>query len=175
MQRILKSNSVAGVLLDIPHLRQDVNMCVPTCASMALQFYGESHSPDDLKALASSVSRDPAFPGTYFVDLINGLATIGFIWQERCYSVTEQGFSGGLAEVLKSLESRKSVLVDMNIQPVGHTVLVMGYDSQLRQIIILDSNVPSPGIRQISYAQFKEEWHSLTTYLRCAIFTEPRS
>ena len=161
-------------MLRIPHLEQGINLCVLTCASMSLLYYGENRSPESLKALAASVTCDPVFPGTYFTDLVKGMGKIGYKWQEKYYQVTGQGFDDGLKDIINSLNAQRPVLVDMNILPVGHTVLVVGYDSEYCQLMLLDPNIKSPGLRQMSYAEFKGMWHSLTAHIRGAIFTQPK-
>jgi hypothetical protein len=160
--------------LPVPHLKQGILLCVPTCASMVLLYYGEQRSPESLKALAASVSSDPAFSGTYFVDLVKGMTKIGHHWQEKYYPVTDEGFEEGLAAITASLNAGRPVLVDTNIPPVGHTVLAIGYDPTHRELMLLDPNMESPGIRRMSYNEFNGVWHSLTAYIRGTIFTYPK-
>lgn len=163
------------VLLKVPHVKQGIDMCVPASASAAIRFYGERESPEKIKRLADSVASDRDFPGTYFIDLVNGIRTIGFEWEERYFKVTDKGFEHGLREIIQSLNEQKPVLVDTNIPPVGHTVLVVGYNNETRQLILLDPNIRSPGLRRVSYGEFKESWYSLTAHIRGAIFTKPKS
>src|SRR5690606_445531 len=153
----------------------DINMCVPASASAAIRYYGERQSPEKIKRLANSVATDRDFAGTYFVDLVNGIKKIGFDWEERYYQVSDQGFDHGLREIIQSLNEGKPVLVDTNIPPDGHTVLVIGYSNKTEQLVLLDPNIRSPGIRRISYTEFKNGWHSLTANIRGAIFTKPKN
>ncbi len=42
------------VFLDVPHMKQGHDMCVPTSSSMILAYFGENHKPRKLKDLAEN-------------------------------------------------------------------------------------------------------------------------
>lgn len=159
------------VFLRIAHLQQAKDLCVPTCASMALRYYGQRIDPLTIKQLAHSVTSQPEFPGTMFKDLVNGLAKKNVHWNERYFQSTDEGFEKGLAAITESLRDGKPVLVDTYVPPHGHTVLVNGYDPNRKLISIVDPNARAPGTRTLSYEVFKTSWRSLTADVRGAIFT----
>lgn len=159
------------VFLRIQHLRQGKNLCVPTSASMALLYFGKRLSPTRIKELANSVTEKPEFAGTYFEDLVNGLKQDGINWDLEYYDTTKNGFDTGLAAIRASLDAGNPVIVDTKIPPVGHTVLINGYDPHRQLISIVDPLIPSPGLRKLSYSEFMANWKSLTVDLRSAIFT----
>jgi hypothetical protein len=42
------------VVLPVRHIRQGTMLCVPTCASMVLTYYGDFHSRREIKAASAS-------------------------------------------------------------------------------------------------------------------------
>ena len=163
------------VFLNITHLRQGKNLCAPTSASMALLHFGERVAPERIKSLANSVTTKPDFAGTYFEDIVNGLKKIGATWDLRYFKTNQEGFEAGLKEITSSLDEGCPVIVDMNVPPDGHTVLVNGYDPNRQLISIVDPLIPAPGLRQLTYREFEVAWRSLTADIRGGIFTsQPR-
>ena len=161
------------VFLPITHLQQSKNMCAPTSASMALLHHGARVPPLKIKSLANAVTTKPDFPGTYFEDLVEGLKPIGVSWDLKYFKTTEAGFDTGLAQIIESLDQGNPVIVDTNVPPDGHTVLVNGYDPNRKLISIVDPLLPKPGLRRLTYDEFKRDWRSLTADIRGAIFTRP--
>ena len=67
------------VRLDVPHIRQQPDLCVPTSSTMILRYFGETHDPVVLKRLAEEhkppSQRNTAF--TYWVDMRHALRQVG--------------------------------------------------------------------------------------------------
>jgi hypothetical protein len=161
------------VLLPVKHQPQLPFLCVPTSASMALEFYGAHVSPVRLKALATP--PDSKFQGTYFRDMVRAMRALGYPWSERDYAVNRQGFAAGLRRITASLDRGRPVLVDLRIPPVGHTVLVTGYDRKKRKLVYVDPAAPAPGRVTVSFARFKKMWRSVIANCRAAIYTAPKA
>lgn len=161
------------VFLNIPHLQQAENLCAPTSASMALLYFGHRVPPERIKALANSVTKRPEFLGTYFEDIVNGLKGINATWEEKYFKTNKEGFDSGLKEIIASLDKGYPVIVDTNVPPHGHTVLVNGYDPNRQLISIVDPLLVAPGLRQMTYVEFEIAWRSLTADTRGGIFTSP--
>jgi hypothetical protein len=96
--------------LDVPFISQETLLCVPTSASMVLTFYDDPVSPREIKSLASGRKQHPGevfsdFSITRFSDLLRGLRTMGYAWEEvsLCNQLEREklaGRSGQLAEKL---------------------------------------------------------------------------
>ncbi len=162
------------VLSDIQYYKQSTgsNLCVPTCAAMVLRWYGDLKTPVELKALSTPPDSD--FAGTYFHDMVNGVAKLGYAWSIKSYPTTDQGFEDGFRDIQNSLVNRCAVLVDLHIPPIGHTVLIVGFNPKTEQIICLDPLLDQPGVKTSSYKTFKEEWRSVISDNRGAIYTKPQ-
>jgi hypothetical protein len=139
---------------------------------MVLASYGELRTPVEMKVLAASA--DPQFPGTYFRDMIAGVAKLGYHWHEETYPLTRVGFRRGIKQVRSSLNSGYPVLVGVSHPPIGHTVVVVGYDEKLSRIHLMDPELEEPGTRTLSYEEFEREWRENIIDIRAAIFTKPR-
>jgi hypothetical protein len=92
------------------HQRQEPNLCVPTSASIILDYFGESLSPREIKALALNKPYAPGdhftdFTITLFRDLIAGLARRGYVWRERDYTNNSRGLKRGLVEIERSRDT----------------------------------------------------------------------
>ena len=161
------------VFLKIRHIRQKDKLCATASASMALSHYGVKMDQVVVKQLAASVSKNPQFVGTYYVDLVNGLATKGFLWKRNPHPTNAMGFRAGLKMIRESLFEDRPVIVDTNLAPNGHTMLVNGIDPRRRLISVIDPNRPAPGLRTYSYEQFEKIWRSKTIDVRGSILTFP--
>ncbi|HEY6241814.1 MAG TPA: C39 family peptidase [Burkholderiales bacterium] len=172
--------SESSVFLEIPHLRQEKNLCVPTSTAMVLEYFGESHAPRELKVLSRGRDYDPKEPFsdftiTFFSDLVLGLRKIGYDWRESKYTNNGWGFRRGLKDIRENLRRGNPVLVDTTLFG-GHTFVVTGFDDDNAVLYFADPNIGAPGLRTISYEQFETIWSSEKTgfYGRGAILTTRR-
>jgi uncharacterized protein YvpB len=150
--------------IKLAHQRQETNQCVPTSASMVLQHFGYPATPRELKVLSRHQKYDPAkefkdFTITMFNDLISGISTLGFTWQELTYRNSRAGAKNGLADIRKAIDGSNPVLIDTSLYG-GHTFVVIGYDEAAQNLIIMDPAIADPGIRVISYKDIEEIWNS---------------
>ena len=153
--------SQSRVLLDVPHIRQDRFLCVPTSAAMILAFFGEKASPTELKALAENHKppKQRHRKVTYWNDMQKALRVIGKDWAIRSFHVDDAGFAEGLDWLRRSLRAKTPVMIDMHIGP-GHTFVAIGFDDQKEVLYVRDPDIPAYRARAISYAQLRENWHS---------------
>lgn len=168
-----KAEKPTYVFLDIPHVRQEKRLCATASASMALAHYGVEMDQRVIKQLATSVTRHPHFVGTYYVDLVNGLAKKDIHWKRNPHPVTASGFRSGIKTIRESLFAGQPVIVDTNLAPNGHTILVNGIDPRRKLISVIDPNQPAPGTRTYTYEQFEKVWRSKTIRVRGSILTFP--
>jgi len=157
--------SERAVFLNVPHMRQELNLCVPTSTSMVLKYFGDARSPRELKALSRGREYDPNEPFsdftiTFFKDLLSGLRRIGYTWIETTYMNNDWGFRSGMKDIKANLIRGNPVLVDTSLFR-GHTFVVAGFDEERRVLFVVDPNIGSPGIRAIPYEQFDAIWNSV--------------
>lgn len=117
------------IRLEVPHLRQWKNLCVPTSAAMVLKYFGETADPVQLKAMAGgdkpATRRNADF--TYWDGMSHALAQMGYRWAIKTYPRTRQSFETGIRQIRRHLKKGWPVLIDVH-QDVGHTFVATGYD-----------------------------------------------
>ncbi len=165
----------AYVFLPLTHLRQQNLLCAPTSASIVLLHYGMKIPPQRVKQLANSVATDKSFQGTYFKDIVSGLEAAGLTWKNRQFATNATGFAEGVDVLEKSLRRGYPVIIDTFVPPDGHTVVVNGIDPNRKLVSLVDPNIPSPGLRRVSYAEFEQLWRSVISDQRGCILTAPPS
>ena len=166
--------------IELVHQRQETNLCVPTAASMVLNWYNVKLSPHDIKTLSRGQRPKPGkrfddFTITLFPDLVTGLANAGIQWRVQTYPNDAAGGAKGLAEIRAAIDHGNPVLVDTTLYG-GHTFVITGYDTAAQQVVIMDSNIPAPGLRVMSEADVAVIWNStgVDSPVRAAIFTSPK-
>jgi len=174
-------NSKTRVFLELPHLRQETNLCVPTSAAMVLEYYGDPQAPRKLKVLSRGKTYDPDAPFddytiTWWNDLLAGLETLGYRrWHAKGYANDEAGFRAGLQDVKASLTRGDPVLVDVALFG-SHTMVVVGYDDDEQQVFFNDPNLSRSGVRVLTYNQLESIWNGLSydRNTRPTLFTRPK-
>jgi hypothetical protein len=126
-----------------------------------------------IKQLAAAETKHPEFTGTYYVDLVNGLATKGVKWKRNPHPTTDEGYVSGLKTIRDSLAAGRPVIVDTNLAPNGHTMLVNGIDTRHQMISVIDPNIRPPGLRRYSFIEFERIWRSMTVDVRGSVLTFP--
>lgn len=150
----------AHVMLNVPHLRQGRDLCVPASAAMILSYFGESHDQRRLKALAENhkpPSQRNSF--TYWSDMDHALRQIGHRWDIRTYPKTNAGFLTGLRAIQRHLRKGLPVMIEVH-QDVGHTFVVVGYDDTRQIVYVRDPNLPARKSRILSYGSLQANWHN---------------
>lgn len=173
--------SASSVLLDVPHIRQEHDLCVPTAAAMVTAFFGDPRSPRELKVRSRRRPWDPDAPfddftATWWKDLIAGVESLGYAWREVVFPDDRAGFLAGLARVQESLRAGRPVLLDVALYG-SHTFVAVGFDQEERTLIIRDPNLPAPGFRVLTFDQLASIWNGRSYGLdaRPALFTRPAS
>jgi hypothetical protein len=168
--------------LDVPHIRQETNLCVPTSAAMVLAFYGDPRPPRLIKALTRDRPYVPAafddFTITYFRDLDRGLKALGYDWREVTYPVTHEGFLRGLSRLETETLAGHPVLVDVTLNPrESHTFVVAGVDRANGIILAVDPNTPAPGRRRMTFEALEASWNESANGLdfRSLVTTRPKT
>ncbi|WP_170359927.1 C39 family peptidase [Ruegeria arenilitoris] len=164
------------VRLDVPHIRQGLNLCVPTSAAMVMSYFGNAADPRELKALAEGYKpesrRNADF--TYWRDMNHALQSLGYNWKIRDYPKTNSGFASGLKQIKRNLEKGLPVLIDVH-QDAGHTFVLIGFDDAKQVVFVRDPNLPGNQSRIISYASLRENWHNHRFgHSRSAFFAYPK-
>ena len=164
--------------IQLNHQGQETLLCVPTSASMVLNYYGKIASPREIKTLTRKHNYDPQekfddFTITFFGDLNSAVKKLGFRWETKGYPNDESGLRKGLRDITRSLDAEKPVLIDTSING-GHTFVVNGYDEDKEELIITDPAITSPGIRVISYGEIGRIWNSggVGSPIRAAVYTD---
>lgn len=172
--------TASAVLLDLPHIRQETRLCVPTSAAMVLKFYGDPQHPRRLKALSRGRDWQDGqqfndFTVTKSRDLVRGLDAIGYRWTEENFDNDGFGFNGGMRAIDRSLSDGRPVIVDTSIG-IGHTMVVVGRNFDAETITLVDPDLSAPGRVTISLAEFERIWNSNKVKFdrRAAVFTRPK-
>lgn len=166
---------------------QETNLCVPTSASIILDYFGEQVSPRQLKELSMGRQYSPDSPFhdfiiTLFRDLISGLHRIGYSWKEEDYPDDRNGLREGLSDIERSLDAGMPVMIDTTrgrgyISAVaGHTFVVAGYSVPQQALFVMDPNLPSPGAGVVTFQQLEGIWNSRSVNFdeRAAVFPQRR-
>src|SRR6185437_13602712 len=156
--------NVAGQSAWIPlrYQAQEANLCVPTSASIILDYFGDRVSPREIKELSMGRRYSPEkpfhdFTVTLFRDLVWGLQGIGYSWNTKDYPDDRNGLRRGLSDIEHSLDAGIPVMIDTT--PVrehtssvaGHTFVVSGYSVAKQVLYVVDPNLWAPGTRVVGF------------------------
>ncbi len=158
--------------IKVGYQHQGYNMCVPTSTAIVLSYYGEKISPEKIKAL--STPDTSTFAGTFLSDLVKGVKKLGYLWQVRTFSMDSLGFERGFAEIKAALDDGHPILLSTSLPPIGHTMVMVGYDTLHKQIFLMDPNSAFPGNRTISFTVFHKLWHEDIAKVRAFVLTQPK-
>jgi len=159
------------IKLRVKHQKQDWNMCLPTSGSIVLDFFGDKRTPEALLKLANYTSIKN---GMAYVHLLQALKKIDYHWDQQCYPLGDDGFLKGLKAVKRNLTQKLPVILTVNYPPIGHAVVISGYDERRKTVSVVDPSFGS-GTRMLSYRQFKDLWKERTIKLRCVVFTSKKA
>nr|BDD44358.1 hypothetical protein 10 [bacterium] len=149
------------VIKDVPYIKQYSSYCAPASASMVLKYYG---APVDQTTMANLSSKDSAeHQGTNLNDLSNAIRKMGYqtkinfsTHQKKPKSKpkSQKHFVENIIPVINSyIAEKKPVLLYIHkpSQPVGHVIVVIGYDSRKKSIYYMDPAVRRSKIHRLSY------------------------
>jgi Peptidase_C39 like family len=166
--------------VQLRHQHQERNLCVPTSASIILDYFGDSISPREIKELSLNKPYAPGdkftdFSITFFRDLIAGLARRGYGWHEKTYRNDGRGLRKGLSEIERSLDAGIPVMIDTTTEG-GHTFVVAGYSIPNQTLLAVDPAEPFPGIREVGFAELDGIWNSSAVGFngRAAVYPQRR-
>jgi hypothetical protein len=162
--------------LDIMHEQQSPDLCLPTCVSMAMNFYGEGKSQWTVKRLSNE--HKALFSGTSFEEIQHGIKPLGYTWDRWQWHGDSIGFRHAVSAVEQSLDNGKPVIFEVRVQffagtpdyvntpsfgssrsqQAGHALLAFGYDNKAKQIFVMDPAMPFPGKRYISFDELQSMW-----------------
>ena len=158
IEGLTKRRPVKGEFAYLPtkHLDQGYNMCAPTSAAMALEYYLKK--PVDPYAIKkNSTGATAGGTGTAWDCMMHGIhAVSGHDWQFRSWPNDDAGFDAGLPVTLAELDAGHVVLIDLG----PHTVVLSGYDAKQRVVYINNPAFIWPGIHTVSYDELRRKWHS---------------
>jgi hypothetical protein len=173
--------------LSLRYKDQETNLCVPTSASIILDYFGNEVSPRQIKELSMGREYSPDEPFndftiTLFRDLISGLRRIGYSWKEKDYPDNLNGLRQGLAEIEHSLDDGMPVMIDTtrlnghSSAVAGHTFVVAGYSVPQQSLYVVDPNIPAPGTRVVGFKELESIWNSRSVNFdkRAAVFPQGR-
>jgi hypothetical protein len=148
--------------IPLHHQDQESDLCMPTSASMVLDYFGDSMSPREIKALTLRKEYKPGdifkdFSGTSDDELVGGLARRGYHWRIKDYPLDAGGLQRGLAEIERSLDAGIPVLVDVAYSE-GHTMVANGYSKPDGKLYFIDPDYPAPGIRFAAFEELDALW-----------------
>jgi hypothetical protein len=173
--------------IPLRYQEQESNLCVPTSASIILEYFGEQVSPRELKELSMGRRYSPDMPFndftiTLFRDLIFGLHSIGYSWKEIDFPDNRKGLQQGLSQIEHSLDAGIPVMIDTthvrgNRSTVaGHTFVIAGYSVSAEALYVVDPTLPSPGTRVVTFQELESMWNSRSVNFdkRAAVFPQRR-
>lgn len=171
--------------LPLRYQDQESNLCVPTSASIILDYFGSQVSPRRIKELSMGRDYSPGEPFndftiTLFRDLISGLHRIGYSWKEKDYPDNLNGLQQGLAEIEHSLDHGIPVMIDTtrirghSSGVAGHTFVVAGYSVSRQALYVVDPNITAPGTRVVGFQELESIWNSRSVKFdeRAAVFPQ---
>ncbi|MEM6689444.1 MAG: transglutaminase domain-containing protein [Planctomycetota bacterium] len=165
------------VHIPVTHIAQEKQLCACASASMILRHFGVEVDQRRIKSISNQMrQRDGTgnanYQGTYFVDLVNGLKEENIAdWRRSPFPTDRKGFQEGIMAIYDNLSRGFPVMVDLHIPPGGHTVVVNGVDLKRKLVLLVDPNIPSPGIRRVTFAKFETLWQSITVDRRGMILS----
>jgi len=166
--------------LPLHHLHQEKSLCVPTSASIVLDFYGKPHSPREIKAWSRGREYDPKatfddFTGTPLNSLIKGLKAHGIQWSKIVFENDANGLQNGIKELKRQIDLGRPVLIDTSsLYKVGHTLVISGYKESGAVFIAVDPFLQVPGLRELPLKTLESVWNSIAVGAnnRAAVITE---
>lgn len=151
--------------VDVGHLYQGWNNCGATSVAMFTRHVGKGETPYELKRLCP---RSPVGTGTDWADLVAAVKGIGVDVELVTFANDEPGFEEGTAFIRARLDKGEPVVIDFTVERksggkserFGHTLLVVGYNTERDQFVLKNPNQPSPGIELMTASELKRNWYS---------------
>jgi len=161
--------------INLNHQEQEYMLCVPTSASIMLDKFGWNYPPRQIKL---ATLRKPWYgsstPFSYWTpmtigSLFDGLEYLGIKnWRFGFYNNSE--FNIGLNDIKESIRQGNPVMIIVTYGgPIGHAMVICGYDDANQRLIINDPGNRKPGIVYYSYSDLRDKnW--LTSGYRMVVY-----
>ena len=152
------------LLRDVPHVAQKPDFCGEACAAMALQHLGHDVTQDDVFNLSG---LDPLLGrGCHTRELHTALTRIGFrvgpVWHKIEAAKSAGALNAQLAALRRDLAQGISSIVCMHYddQPntTEHFRLIVGYDSESREVVYHEPAIQRGAYQRMPVAQFLKLW-----------------
>lgn len=135
-----------GVLLTVPFFPDATDQCGPSALAAVLGFYGKPATPAELR-------------GEIYRAKLKGALTVDMLLAAQRRGLVVETANGSLDSVKTELDAGRPVLafinVGLRIYPVGHYLVITGYDENRR---VLFAHSGRKRDRPISYASFDRQW-----------------
>lgn len=135
-----------GALVAVPFFPDATDQCGPSALASVLGFWGKPAAPAELR---EEIYRKK----------LKGALTVDMLLAARRRGLTVETANGSLDSVKTELDAGRPVLafvnVGLRIYPVGHYLVITGYDEE-RRVIFAHSGRKRD--RPISYASFDKQW-----------------
>lgn len=158
---------VAGsrAYVEVDHFHQGWNNCGATSMAMFARHAGSDATPYSIKRLCP---QSPIGTGTDWDYLVAAGSKLGQRWNLVTFTHDETGFADGVKVICRHLDQQHPVVTDFTVEKkengkirrFGHTLLVVGYHTELDQFAIKNPNQPSPGIQLMSARELEANWYS---------------
>jgi hypothetical protein len=161
--------------INLNHQEQEYMLCVPTSASIMLDKFGWNYPPRQIKlATLRKPWYGPSTPFNYWTpmtigSLFDGLEYLGIKnWRFGFYNNSE--FNIGLNDIKESIRQGNPVMIIVTYGgPIGHAMVICGYDDANQRLIINDPGNRKPGIVYYSYSDLRDKnW--LTSGYRMVVY-----
>ncbi len=137
---------LAGLVLQVPFFPDHTDQCGPSVVASVLTFWGSAVTPSSLKQEIYTAH----LKGSLSVDLLLAAQSHGF---------KAHLYSGSVEDLKSELEKGHPVIAFLNrgydFLPVGHYVVINGYDDA-RQGLVIHSGMKKN--KFISYKRFAGYW-----------------
>lgn len=134
------------VLLDVPFFPDGTDQCGPSALASVLAYLGKPEPPSTLRK------------EIYRADL-KGSLTVDLLLAAQGRGLTVEVAEGGMAQLKWQLEQGRPLIafvdVGFRFYPIGHFLVVTGYDDQ-RRVLYAHSGLKRD--LQISYRKFDRQW-----------------
>lgn len=148
------------VQLSVPFFPDGTDQCGPSVLASVLGYWGKPATPAELK---KEIYRAH----------LKGSLTVDMLLAAQDHGLAADTGDGGLVQVKSELDAGRPVIAFLNVgfraYPIGHYLVITGYDDA-RQVIIAHSG--NERDRIISYKKFDKAWERTE---RWALLIQPRS
>jgi ABC-type bacteriocin/lantibiotic exporter with double-glycine peptidase domain len=134
------------VLLEVPFYPDKTDQCGPATLAGVLSYWGKSSDPVKLRQ-------------EMYLAKLQGTLPMDLVAAAESYGLHVKMVAGNIDQIRSELRQGRPVLAMLNLgysfMPVGHYVIVTGFDDQREGFYIHSAGKPN---RFISYKKFGQQW-----------------